>query len=81
MYDMRKYKIKSKNNYQLVFSILVIFVLFFSIGYSYLATTIGLNGDVTVKGVGLMMPRYLKHGEERAFWQYSDQIEHITFND
>ena len=52
--------------------------MFFSIGYSYLATTIGLNGNVTVKGVGLMMPRYERNGEERAFWQYYDKIEHIT---
>ena len=35
---MRKYKIKRKNNYKVLFMTIVIYILFSSIGYSYLAT-------------------------------------------
>jgi hypothetical protein len=72
---MKKYKIKRKKNNKKVFLILVIFIVCFSIGFSYLSSTLGLYGNVIVKGIGLMMPR-----SEVAFWQYSDKVEHIIFN-
>ena len=50
---MRKYKIKRKNNYKVLFMTIVIYILFSSIGYSYLSTTMGLNGNITVKGLVL----------------------------
>ena len=78
---MKNYKIKRRKNNKKVFIVLVVFIVLFSIGFSYLSTMLKFNADVTAKGVGLMMPMYKYIGVVRSFWQYSDKVEHIIFKD